>query len=170
MRFWVMALLLPGFLIGSDVANAGLSTDTRDMSAAITPVAVPQESAKESAKEEATEETEDQISLDRRKRREVQRQLTRIGFDTKVNGVFDGETRAAIARWQAARGYAATGFLNAPEHESLLTESESAANPTTSEESDNDPAPHHRSGAHRYRASGPVGVIGGMIGGLFGRR
>jgi peptidoglycan hydrolase-like protein with peptidoglycan-binding domain len=104
MRFWVMALLLSGLLIGSDVAKAGLSTATRDISAAITPVAVPQDSAKE----EATQETEDQISLNRRKRREVQRQLTRIGFDTKVNGVFDEETRAAISRWQTARGYAAS--------------------------------------------------------------
>jgi peptidoglycan hydrolase-like protein with peptidoglycan-binding domain len=167
MRFWVMALLLPGFLIGSDVAKAGLSTDTRDMSAAITPVAVPQESAKD----EATEETEDQISLDRRKRREVQRQLTRIGFDTKVNGKFDEQTRAAIARWQTARGYAATGFLNAPEHESLLTESDRAANASAGVGSDTDsPASPHRGGAHRHRPGGPVGVIGGMIGGLFGRR
>jgi len=99
----------------------------------------------------------------------VQRQLTRIGFDTKVNGVFDEETRAAIARWQTARGYPTTGFLNAPQQESLLTESDSAANASIGSDNDN-PPPHHRGGAHRYRAGGPVGVIGGMIGGLFGRR
>jgi peptidoglycan hydrolase-like protein with peptidoglycan-binding domain len=166
MRFWVLALLLLGFPIGSDVAKAGLSTATRDMSAATEPATLPHDFVKE----EATQETEDQIGLDRRKRRSVQHQLTRIGFDTKVNGVFDKETRAAIARWQTARGYAATGFLNAPQQESLLTESDSSANASTGDGPDNDnPAPHHRS-AHRYRSGGPVGVIGGMIGGLFGRR
>ena len=166
MRFWVLALLLLGFPIGSDAAKAGLSTATRDMSATTDPAALPHESTNE----ESTQETEDQIGLNRGKRRDVQRQLTRIGFDTKVDGVFDKETRAAIARWQTARGYAATGFLNAPQHESLLTESDSSANASTGDGPDNDnPAPHHRS-AHRYRSGGPVGVIGGMIGGLFGRR
>jgi peptidoglycan hydrolase-like protein with peptidoglycan-binding domain len=165
MRFWVLALLLLGSLIGSDAAKAGLSTATRDMSVTVDPAAL----SSESTKEEATRETEDQIGLDRRKRREVQRTLTRIGFDTKVNGKFDNRTRAAITRWQAARGYPTTGFLNASQHESLLTESVSAANASTGDEPDND-NPTPRRGARRHRIGGPVGVIGGMIGGLFGRR
>ena len=32
-----------------------------------------------------------------------------------------------ILRWQAARDYPATGFLNAPQHQALLTESASTA-------------------------------------------
>jgi peptidoglycan hydrolase-like protein with peptidoglycan-binding domain len=165
MRFWVLALLLVGFLVGADAAKAGLSTTTRDMSAAIEPVNL----TDQSAKEEATQETEDQIGLNRRKRRDVQRRLTRIGFDTKVNGKFDEGTRAAITRWQAARGYPATGFLNAPQHESLLTESASVANANTADEPDNDSSTL-RHGAHRHRSGGPRGLIGGMIGGLFGGR
>jgi hypothetical protein len=165
MRFRVLALLLVGFLVGADAAKAGLSTTTRDMSAAIEPVNL----TDQSAKEEATQETEDQLGLDRGKRRAVQRQLSRIGFDTRVNGKFDERTRAAITRWQATRGYPATGFLNATQHESLLTESISAANASNTDASDNDnSSPRH--GIHRHRVGGPVGVIGGMIGGLFGRR
>jgi peptidoglycan hydrolase-like protein with peptidoglycan-binding domain len=165
MRFWVLALLLAGFLVGADAAKAGLSTTTRDMPAAIEPATF----TDQSTKEEATQETEDQIGLDRGKRRDVQRRLTRIGFDTKVNGKFDEGTRAAITRWQAAHGYPTTGFLNTPQHESLLTESASAANANNTDESDNDNSTL-RHGAHRHRSGGPVGVIGGMIGGLFGRR
>jgi hypothetical protein len=29
---------------------------------------------------------------------------------------------------------------------------------------------HHRSGAHYHRIGGPVGLVGGMVAGLFGRR
>jgi len=167
MRFWVLALLLVGFFFGADAAKAGLSTTTRDMSAAIEPVNL----TDQSAKEEATQETEDQIGLDRGKRRDVQRRLTRIGFHTKINGKFDDETRVAITRWQAARGYPTTGFLNALQQESLLTESDTAANASAGVEADTDSPPSpHRGGAHRHRPGGPVGVIGGMIGGLFGRR
>ncbi|MGA8000002.1 MAG: hypothetical protein WCA28_34515 [Bradyrhizobium sp.] len=29
---------------------------------------------------------------------------------------------------------------------------------------------HHRGGAHHHRIGGPVGLVGGMVAGLFGRR
>lgn len=165
MRFWILALVLGIFLVGADGAKAGLSTTTRDASAAIEPATL----AGQSANEEATQETEDKMGLNRGKRRDVQRRLTRTGFDTKVNGKFDEETRAAITRWQAAHNYPATGFLNAPQHEALLTESASVANAGGTDDPDNDSStPRH--GPHRHRIGGPVGVIGGMIGGLFGRR
>jgi peptidoglycan hydrolase-like protein with peptidoglycan-binding domain len=161
MRFWVLALSVLGFLVSADAANAGLSTTTRDPSAAIGSATV---------MDEATQETEDQIGLNRSKRRDVQRQLTRLGFETRVNGKFGEATRTAITRWQAAHGYPTTGFLNTSQHTSLLTESVAAANASTSDESDNDNPPHRGRGhAHRHRIGGPVGLIGGMVGGLFGR-
>ena len=46
---------------------------------------------------EATQQTEEQIGLTKAKRRNVQRRLTRLGFETKVNGTFDESTRASIA-------------------------------------------------------------------------
>jgi peptidoglycan hydrolase-like protein with peptidoglycan-binding domain len=162
MRFWVLALSLLAFLVSADAARAGLSTTTRDLSSAIDPATFT---------DEATQETEDQIGLDKGRRRDVQRRLTGLGFDTKVNGKFDEATRAVITRWQAARGYPRTGFLNTPQHKALLTESVSAVHASTGDESGNEhPTSRRGGGAHRHRIGGPVGVIGGMIGGLFGRR
>ena len=167
MRFSILALSLLGFLVSTDAAKAGLSTATRELSASVDPA---------TSAEEATQETEDQIGLNKRKRRAVQRRLTVLGFDTKVNGKFDESTRAALTRWQAARGYPESGFLNTLQHKALLTENVSVAhaNSSPSDEIDNNPpAPGRGGGAHHhYRrgGGGPVRLIGGMIGGLFGRR
>ena len=120
---------------------------------------------------EATQETEDQIGLDKRKRRDVQRRLTGLGFDTKVNGRFDKSTRAVITRWQAARGYPKTGFLDTLQHQALLTESVSAARASLgSDKSDDDRPARRRGGGHHRSGGGPGGLIGGVVGGLFGRR
>jgi len=118
--------------------------------------------------DEATQETEDQVGLDKGKRRDVQRRLTGLGFDTKVNGRFDESTRAVITRWQEARGYPKTGFLNTLQHQALLTESVATAQASYSS---SDKSDRRRGGARRHRSvGGPVGVIGGVVGGLFGRR
>ncbi|MCA6113959.1 caspase family protein [Bradyrhizobium sp. WSM 1738] len=84
-------------------------------------------------KEEANQTTEDQIGLDKGQRRDVQRRLTGLGFDTKITGQFDAPTRAVITRWQAARGYPKSGYLNKLQHKALLTEIVAAA-PASSEE------------------------------------
>src|SRR5882672_11777294 len=118
MRVLILALSVLGFLVSANAAKAGPSTAIRDLSASVDPATVT---------DEATQETEGQIGLDKRKRRDVQRRLTGLGFDTKVNGRFDERTRAVIMRWQGARGYPESGFLNAPQHQALLTESISAA-------------------------------------------
>jgi uncharacterized caspase-like protein len=91
----------------------GPSTTTRNLTVGIDPATF---------NEEANQLTEDQIGLDRNQRRDVQRRLTGLGFDTKVSGKFDENTRAVITRWQAARGYPSTGFLNKLQHKALLTE------------------------------------------------
>lgn len=162
MRVFIIALSILGFVVSANVANAGLSTDDRDLLASFDPAVVA---------DEATQETEDQIGLDKGKRRDVQRRLTGLGFDTKVSGRFDESTRAAITRWQAARGYPQSGFLNTLQHHALLTESVSAAH--ASVRSDDDRPARHSGGAsaHHHRSgSGPGGLIGGVVGGLFGRR
>jgi len=122
--------------------------------------------------QEATQETEDQIGLDKAKRRDVQRRLTALGFDTKVNGRFDKRTRAVITRWQAARGYPKTGFLDTQQHQALLTESVSEARASlgSSDKSDDDRPARRRSRGHHRSAGGPGALIGGVVGGLFGRR
>jgi hypothetical protein len=166
MRVLILLLSVLGILVSANVAKAGPSTTDRDLLASVDPVAFT---------DEATQETEDQIGLDKGKRRDVQRRLTSLGFDTRVNGRFDESTRAVITRWQAARGYPQTGFFNTLQHQALLTESVSAAHASFSgsDKSDDDHAARRRGGggAHRHRSGGgPGGLIGGVVGGLFGRR
>ena len=52
----------------------------------------------------------------------MQRRLTGLGFDVKASGKFDNSTRTVITRWQAARGYPKTGYLNALQHRALQSE------------------------------------------------
>src|SRR6476620_10503405 len=143
MRVLILALSVLGILVSADAAKAGPSTANRNLSASADPA---------SLADEATQETEDQLGLDKGKRRDVQRRLTRLGFDTKVNGKFDKSTRAVIARWQAARGYPNTGFLNTPQHQALLTESVSAARASldSRDKSDNDRPARRRGGGARH--------------------
>jgi peptidoglycan hydrolase-like protein with peptidoglycan-binding domain len=161
-RVLILALSVLGIVVSADVAKAGPSTTDRYTSASVDPAAFVNE---------ATQETEDQIGLDKRKRRDVQRRLTALGFDTRVNGRFDEQTRAVITRWQAARGFPQTGFLNALQHQALLSETASATPASFSDDT------HRRGGGsarHHRGGGGPVGVIGGVVGGvvggLFGRR
>jgi len=164
MRILILALLVLGILVSADAGKAGPSTTIReDVSASVEPATFADEAT------EATQETEDRIGLDKRKRGEVQRGLTRLGFDTKVTGKFDEQTRAVIARWQAARGYPKTGFLNTLQHQALVTEIASATQASvSSDKSDNDQPARRRGGArHRGGGGGPGGLIGGVVGGLF---
>ena len=164
MRVFIIALSVLGLFVGANVAKAGPSTADRELLASVDPATFAQE---------ATQETEDQVGLDKGRRRDVQRRLTRLGFDTKVNGRFDKSTRAVITRWQAARGYPKTGFLNVLQHQALLTDSVSAtrASFSSSDKSDDDRPARRRGGAlHHHNGSGPGGLIGGVVGGLFGRR
>jgi hypothetical protein len=127
--------------------------------------------------EEADQTAEDQLGLDKGQRRDVQRRLNGLGFDTKVNGKFDEATRTVITRWQAARGYPKTGFLNKLQHKALQSEIV-AARVASSDDSGDEPA--HRSrrsgggggGGRHYHGGGGGGggLLGGMMGGLFGRR
>jgi peptidoglycan hydrolase-like protein with peptidoglycan-binding domain len=157
MRGLILAATILGILASDDAAKAGPSTTPREL------VSVDMATVSD----EATQETEDQLGLTRTARREVQRRLTTLGFDTRANGRFEESTRAAISRWQEERGYPKTGFLNTVQHMALLEESGSAMEAGKSDDQD-----HHRNGgrAHRPRGiGGPIGAIGGAIGGLFRR-
>ena len=115
--------------------------------------------------------------LFRSQRRDVQRRLTGLGFDTKITGKFDDQTRAVITRWQAARGYPKTGYLNKLQHKAMLTEIVSA---TTSASSSDEERPARRransgggggGGGQRQHSGGgdPAGAgrfIGGVMGGM----
>jgi hypothetical protein len=122
--------------------------------------------------DEATQVSEDQVGLDKGQRRDVQRRLTGLGFDTKVTGKFEASTRSVIMRWQAARGYPKTGFLNKPQHTALLSEIVAKA-----DEPEERAAPERRArrggggggGGGGRGLDGPGRFIGGVVGGMFGR-
>src|ERR1017187_5571831 len=105
----------------------GPSTTTRNLTTGIDPATFT---------DDANQTTEDQIGLEKGQRRDVQRRLTGLGFDTKVTGRFDDETRAAIMRWQAERGYPKTGFLNSLQHKALLAEIGATTQASSSADSD----------------------------------
>ena len=162
MRILILVLSVVGILVGADAGKAGPSTTIReDVSASVEPAAFTDE-----AIQEATQETEDRIGLDKGKRRDVQRRLTGLGFDTRINGKFDEATRAVITRWQGARGYPRTGFLNTLQHQALLTESVSAARASVggTDKSGDDHRARRRGGGG---GGGPGGLIGGVVGGMF---
>jgi uncharacterized caspase-like protein len=144
----------------------GASTTTRNLTTGVDPATFT---------EESNQTTEDQIGLDRGQRRDVQRRLNGLGFDTRVTGKFDDATRAVITRWQAARGYPSSGFLNKLQHKALLTEIV-ASTQTSSDGSDDRPARrarHSGGGGDGGRRGGDPGaafvggVVGGMMGGMF---
>ena len=163
MRVLILAVSVVGILVGANGAKAGPSTTDRYTLASVDPAA---------SADEATQETEDQIGFDRGKRRDVQRRLTGLGFDTKASGRFDPSTRAAITRWQATHGYHGTGYLNPVQHQALLSESAAVMPASAGSE---EPRRRGGGGAHHHRGGGGPGgliggVVGGVVGGLFGRR
>ena len=125
--------------------------------------------------EEGTLVTEDMLGLNKMQRRDVQRRLTGLGFDVKATGKFDEETRSVISRWQAARGYPKTGYLNALQHKALSTEILATRVASFSDDSSDDEprASRRRSGGggggRNYRRSGGGGPppIFRMMGGMF---
>ncbi|AMA58299.1 caspase family protein [Bradyrhizobium sp. CCGE-LA001] len=154
--------------------KSGPSTATRTLNAGVDPATFTDES---------TQVTEDQIGLDKNKRRDVQRRLTALGFDTKLTGVFDDETRSVLKRWQTARGYPTSGYLNKLQHKALL--SEIVAAPATASDTSQKPAKRAASAPAQSSAPAPAqhrsnpgdaagaafvgGVVGGMMGGMFRR-
>jgi uncharacterized caspase-like protein len=127
--------------------------------------------------QDADQTSEDQIGLDRSQRRDVQRRLTGLGFDTKATGKFEENTRSVIKRWQASRGYPVTGYLNTLQHKALLgeivsTRIASADDSSSSGDDDSSSSRHYRrsggGGGRHYRGGGgPGGFLGHMMGGMF---
>jgi peptidoglycan hydrolase-like protein with peptidoglycan-binding domain len=73
---------------------------------------------------------ESDIGLTAAQRREIQQQLTRLGFDTRgADGVWGPNTRAAIARWQEANRVAVTGYLTRLQVSQIARQAADAAPP-----------------------------------------
>jgi peptidoglycan hydrolase-like protein with peptidoglycan-binding domain len=154
MRALILGLSVLAIVASTHDSKAGMTTTPREISASVDAATVP---------DEANQQTEDKIGLTKAKRRELQRGLTKLGFDTKPNGKFDESTRTAITRWQEEHGYPKTGFLNTAQNTALLDESIAAS------KSDRE-APRRGERVHHSRGiGGPIGAIGSAVGGLFRR-
>ncbi|WP_426608599.1 caspase family protein [Bradyrhizobium sp. McL0616] len=150
----------------------GPSTTTRNLNAGVDPATFT---------DDASQLSEDQIGLDKVQRRDVQRRLNGLGFDTKVTGAFTDETRSVLKRWQAARGYPSTGYLNKLQHKALLSEIVASTSPSASDDGSDKRAPRRAAapssggGGGGHRSGGDPGaafmggVVGGMMGGMFRR-
>jgi peptidoglycan hydrolase-like protein with peptidoglycan-binding domain len=155
MRALILGFSVLAIIASTHASKAGLTTTPREQSTSV-------EMAPTS--DDASQETEDKIGLTRTQRREIQRGLTRLGFETKVSGKFDESTRGAITRWQEDHGYPKTGFLNATQNTALLDESAATIK--------SDHQESHRGGErsrHSHGIGGPIGTIGHAVGGLFRR-
>jgi hypothetical protein len=158
----------------ASIDNGATNNATRNLAKGVDPAMLT---------EEGTQISEDQIGLDRTKRRDVQRRLTALGFDTRQSGAFDNETRGMIKRWQAARGYPTSGYLTGLQHKALVAEALPAAT-TASVGDDGAKATRRvRSAGSAVAGSAPVrrnpqsdnggnaagaAFIGGMMGGVLG--
>ncbi|MGJ5071927.1 caspase family protein [Bradyrhizobium oligotrophicum] len=160
------------------IESGAINTATRNVAKGVDPATYT---------EEGTQVSEDQIGLDKTKRRDVQRRLTGLGFDTRMTGVFDDQTRGVMKRWQAARGYPSTGFLTKLQYKALLAEPQPA--PATAAVGD-EARPRRAKPAGNVAAGGPppqgapvyrnpppqdnsgnaagAAFIGGMMGGVLG--
>ncbi|GLH75644.1 peptidase [Bradyrhizobium sp. SSBR45G] len=162
----------------ASIESGAVNTATRNVAKGVDPATFT---------EEGTQVSEDQIGLDKTKRRDIQRRLTGLGFDTKMTGLFDDETRGVMKRWQAARGYPSTGFLTKLQHKALLAEPQPApataavgdeakprrAKPAGNVAAGNPPpqgAPVYRNPPPQDNAGNAAGAafIGGMMGGVLG--
>src|SRR6201999_1935846 len=136
-QFKTLALSRMAALENGTLPKDEKSDVTRTLTAAVDPATFTDDSS---------QLTEDQIGLDKGQRRDVQRRLTGLGFDTKVTGVFNDDTRVVIKRWQAARGYPVTGFLNKLQHKALLGEIVSASSGGGDDSSSSEDRPRRSSG------------------------
>jgi len=86
------------------------------------PVAAPETTVAALPAEELTPaEVEARLDLSREERRLVQHGLNAFGHDAgAVDGLFGAGSRGAIERWQAASGNDATGYLTAPQAQTLI--------------------------------------------------
>lgn len=75
----------------------------------------------------ADEASEEVLALTRAQRADVQRRLALAGFDPRgFDGVFGPRTRQAIADFQAAWGFPATGYLDSAAHADLEARTDEA--------------------------------------------
>ncbi|MGR3321358.1 MAG: peptidoglycan-binding domain-containing protein [Pseudooceanicola sp.] len=76
----------------------------------------------EAEPERRAQATEAALELSRDQRRQIQRNLSLIGFDPRgIDGIFGPATRRAIGAWQQANGFETTTYLTGPQVREIQT-------------------------------------------------
>ena len=76
----------------------------------------------------AAERAEAALGLDAEARRQIQRNLSLLDYDTRgIDGIFGPGTRAAIGAWQTRSGFAATGYVTGDQLNRLTAQAETRA-------------------------------------------
>lgn len=71
---------------------------------------------------------EENLGLSRDQRREIQRNLSIMDYNTRgIDGIFGNGTRAAVGAWQQKNGYDATGFLTRKEISAIKVQADKRA-------------------------------------------
>lgn len=72
--------------------------------------------------------TEKALGLNREARRDIQRDLSLLGYDPRgIDGIFGAGSRAAITAWQSDNGYEPTGYLSAEQVRAMSRAGEARA-------------------------------------------
>ena len=148
-------ILLPAFIVSVLVANGALAQAPRGpaigadplllrSSRVLIPSRTPSSWAVMTAAAQGPPAAEAALDLDRPARRVIQQGLQNEGFDPgAADGLFGPRTRAAIRRWQEARGVPPTGYLDSVAAELLRAAgaprpqvSEAAPSPTAEASAD----------------------------------
>ena len=76
----------------------------------------------------ASSASENELDLGKTDKKILVIKLSSLGFATRsLSAEFDAATRIALAKWQEARGYPVTGFLNKFQYEALLYDDDERA-------------------------------------------
>ncbi|SFP37041.1 peptidoglycan-binding domain-containing protein [Tranquillimonas alkanivorans] len=79
----------------------------------------------EGAPERRAQETEEALNLTRDERRQIQRDLVLLGYNTRgIDGIFGPGTRGAISDWQVRNDFEGTSYLTRPQLQALASQAE----------------------------------------------
>ncbi len=103
-------------------------------------------------------QAEDALHLNREQRRQIQRNLSILGFNPRgVDGIFGRGTRAAVSAWQRENGFDETGFLTGNQIAALQNRADVKAR-ELEEEARRRQEEHDRNDAAYWRRTGRGGT------------